>query len=165
MTIDPQHHTPAPLTESEASAEASRLIREAYTPAPVPTPTSFRHPIPAPLAPAIGSTPHVPQPDSRRVPQWATGIAVASLGIGAGVTGIGCGIWLVLDGLSSLTLLGVLGMAAPFAGIATVATAIGAAISKARRASTTNIYQGTVIKRTEVKARGIGSRVRIGDDR
>lgn len=127
------------------------------------TPTSYRDPIPAPIATTIGSTPPVPQPDSRIVPQWAVGVAVASIGVGAGVTGLGCGAWLVLQGLSSVTLLGVLAIAAPFAGVATVAIAIGAAISKARRASTTNVYQGTVIKRTEITstARGIGARSNI----
>jgi hypothetical protein len=125
--------------------------------------TSFRDPIPAPTAPTIGSTPPVPQPDSRIVPQWAAGVAVASIGVGAGVTGLGCGAWLVLQALSSVTLLGVLAIAAPFAGVAMVATAIGAAISKAKSASTTNVYQGTVIKRTEITstARGIGARSRI----
>lgn len=160
MTTDPKY----PLTESEASAEAARLIREAYRPeAPAPMATSFRDPIPAPTAPTIGSTPPVPQPDSRIVPQWAAGVAVASIGVGAGVTGLGCGAWLVLQALSSVTLLGVLAIAAPFAGVAMVATAIGAAISKAKSASTTNVYQGTVIKRTEITstARGIGARSRI----
>lgn len=160
MTTDPKY----PLTESEASAEAARLIHEAYQPREfAPMATSFRHPIPAPTGPTIGSTPPVPQPDSRIVPQWAAGVAVASIGVGAGITGLGCGAWLVLQALSSVTLLGVLAIAAPFAGIATVATAIGAAISKAKRASTTNVYQGTVIKRTDITstARGIGARSRI----
>lgn len=160
MTTDPKH-----LTDSEASAEAARLIAEAYRPEAPATPTYFRDPIPAPTAPTIGTTPPVPQPDSRIVPQWAAGVAVASIGVGAGVTGLGCGAWLVLQALSSVTLLGVLAIAAPFAGIATVTTAIGAAISKAKSASTTNVYQGTVIKRTEITstARGIGARSRIGE--
>jgi hypothetical protein len=159
VTTDPKH-----LTDSEASAEAARLIREAYRPeAPAPMVTSYRDPIPAPTTPTIGSTPPVPQPDHRIVPQWAAGVAVASIGVGAGVTGLGCGAWLIFQGLSSVTLLGVIAIAAPFVGIATVATAIGAAISKAKRASTTNVYQGTVIKRTEITstARGIGARSRI----
>lgn len=160
MTTDPKY----PLTESEASAEAHRLIREAYRQeAPAPVVTSFRHPIPAPAAPTIGSTPPVLQPDSRIVPQWAAGVAVASIGVGAGVTGLGCGVWLVLQALSSVTLLGVLAIAAPFAGLAMVATAVGSAISRAKSASTTNVYQGTVIKRTDITstARGIGARSRI----
>ncbi|MFF7315060.1 hypothetical protein [Streptomyces sp. NPDC008137] len=155
MTTDPQH-----LTDSEASAEARRLISEAYRPEAPAAPVSFRDPTPVP---AIGTTPPVPQPDSRIAPQWAVGVAVASLGVGAGVTGLGCGAWLVLQGLSSVTLLGVLAIAAPFVGIAMVVTAVGAAVSKARRSSTTNVYQGTVIKRTDITstARGIGARSRI----
>jgi hypothetical protein len=155
VTTDPKH-----LTESEASAEAARLIREAYRPEALATPTSFRDTTPVP---AFGTTPPEPQPDHRIVPEWAAGIAVASIGIGAGVTGIGCGAWLVFQGLSSVTLLGVIAIAAPFVGIATVVTAIGAAISKAKRASTTNIYKGSVVQRTEITstARGIGARSRI----
>jgi hypothetical protein len=157
VTTNPQH----PLTDTEASAEAARLIREAYTPQEAtPAVTSFRDTSPVP---AIGTAPPVPQPDSRTVPEWAIGTAVASIGIGAGVTGIGCGAWLVLEGLSSVTLLGVLAVLAPFAGIAVAAMAVGGAISRARRASTTNVYKGTVINRTEITstARGIGARSRI----
>ena len=109
MTTNPQY----PLTESEASAEAARLIREAYRlEEATPVVTTFRD-----TSPAIGTAAPVVQPDSRIVPEWATGVAVASIGIGAGVTGIGCGAWLILEGLSSMTLLGVIGMFAPFAGI------------------------------------------------
>ncbi|MFD8300695.1 MULTISPECIES: hypothetical protein [Streptomyces] len=161
MTIDPQY----PLTGEQADAEAARLIREAYRPEPAPLPaTSFRDHTPVP---AIGPTPPVPQPDSRIVPAWAAGIAVASIGVGAGVTGLGCGAWLVLRGLSSVTLLGVLAIAAPFAGIAMVATAVSAALSRIRRSSTTNVYQGTVIQRTEITstAKGLGARSRIGGAR
>jgi len=156
VTTDPKH-----LTESEASAEAARLIAEAYRPTPEPRPvTAFRDTAPVP---EIGTTPPVPQPETRLVPAWATGVAVASIGIGAGITGLGCGAWLVLQGLSSVTLLGVLAIAAPFVGIAAVATAIGAAISKAKRASTTNVYEGTVIQRTEITstARGMLSRSKV----
>jgi hypothetical protein len=163
VTTDPQYRsTRPPLTESAASAEAYRLIREAYQEAPAPMATSFRDTSPVP---AFGDALPVHQDDRRIVPAWAAGVAVASIGVGAGVTGLGCGAWLILQGLSSVTLLGVLAIAAPFAGTATVATAIGAAISKARRASTTNVYQGTVIKRTEITstARGIGARSRIGE--
>ncbi|MFD4685706.1 hypothetical protein, partial [Streptomyces sp. NPDC058461] len=125
MTTDPQH-----LTESAASAEAARLIREAYSPeapaTPVhPIPTAFRDTTPVP---AIGTAPPVLQPETRVVPEWAVGVAVASLGIGAGVTGLGCGAWLVLQGLESVTLLGVLAIAAPFAGAAAVVVAVGAAL-------------------------------------
>lgn len=159
MSTDPKY----PLTETEASTEAARLIREAYRlEEATPVVTTFRDTSPVP-APAIGTAAPVAQPDSRIVPEWATGIAVASIGIGAGVTGIGCGAWLILEGLSSMTLLGVIGMFAPFAGIGFAAIAVGGAISRARRASTTNIYKGTVVQRTEITstARGIGARSRI----
>ncbi|MFD7576113.1 hypothetical protein ACFV6U_37270 [Streptomyces sp. NPDC059810] len=148
-----------PMTAAEAKTAADQIIREAITPTAAVAATSFRDPAPTP---AYGDTPPVAQPDSRTVPQWATGVAVASIGIGAGVTGIGCGAWLVLEGLSSITLAGVLAIAAPFVGVAAIATAIGAAVAKA--ASTTHIYQGTVIKRTEVSTttttRGMFSRTR-----
>ncbi|RRQ77561.1 hypothetical protein [Streptomyces griseofuscus] len=158
MTTDPQY----PLTDAEASAEAARLIAEVYRPeVPATPPTAFRDTTPIP---AIGTTPPVPQPESRIVPQWAAGVAVASIGVGAGITGLGCGAWLVLQGLSSVTLLGVLALVAPFAGVAAVATAIGSAISRARSASTTHIYKGTVVQRTEVTAtaRGMLSRAKAG---
>jgi hypothetical protein len=99
--------------------------------------------------PRIGAAPPVPQPDSRIVPAWALGIAVASIGVGAGVTGIGCAVWLACKGLSSVihslstvTLAGVLTVAIPFAGLAMVVTAIGGAISKARSVNVTNIRTG-----------------------
>lgn len=108
----------------------------------------------------IGNTPPAAQPDSRIVPQWAAGIAVASIGVGAGVTGLGCAAWLVLKGMSlvihsleSVTLLGVLAVATPFAGFAMTATAIGCLISKAKKATmpevnnhtyTGNVYQQQV---------------------
>ncbi|MEU3256125.1 hypothetical protein [Streptomyces sp. NPDC006997] len=155
MTTDPKH-----LTDSEASAEAARLIAEAYRPAPV-VPTSYRDDSPVP---AFGPTPPVHQEDHRIVPAWAAGIAVASIGVGAGVTGIGCGAWLVLQGLASVTLSGVLMVTLPFAGLAAAATAIGSAFARVRRASTTNVYKGTVVQRTEVSAtaRGFLSRAKAG---
>ncbi|WP_030753192.1 hypothetical protein [Streptomyces sp. NRRL S-31] len=159
MTTDPQY----PLTDTEASAEAKRLIREAYRPeTPAPAATTFRDTTPVP---AIGSAPPVLQPETRIVPQWAAGVAVASIGVGAGAVGLGCAAWLFLQALSSVTLTGVLAVTAPFAGAAALATALGGAISKARKASTTNVYQGTVIKRTEITstARGIGARSRVGE--
>jgi hypothetical protein len=163
VTIDPQYRpTTQPLTESAASAEAYRLIREAYQPEAAPIVTSYRDHSPVP---AYGDTPPVPQPDNRIVPAWAAGVAVASIGVGAGAIGLGCASWLFLQALSSVTLTGVLAVTAPFAGAAALVTAIGGAFSKARKASTTNVYRGTVIKRTEITstARGIGARSRIGE--
>ncbi|MFB7453999.1 hypothetical protein [Streptomyces sp. NPDC056194] len=149
-----------PMTDAEAKTAADAILRNALKSA-APAATSFRDPAPTP---AYGDAPPVVQLDSRTVPQWATGIAVASIGIGAGVTGIGCGAWLVLEGLSSITLAGVLAIAAPFVGVAAIATAIGAAVAKAKAANTTHIYQGTVIKQTEVSTttttRGMFSRTR-----
>lgn len=155
MTTDPKH-----LTDSEASNEARRLIAEAYRPTPV-VPTSYRDDSPVP---AFGTAPPVHQDDRRIVPAWAAGIAVASIGVGAGITGLGCGAWLVLQGLASVTLTGVLMVTLPFAGIAAAATAIGSAFARVRRASTTNIYRGTVVQRTEVTAtaRGMLSRAKAG---
>ena len=155
---DPQQPTAEAAGQPALDAQARQFL-DAVEDA-MRTPTSYRDDTPVP---AIGTALPVVQPDHRLVPQWAIGTAVASIGVGAGVTGLGCGAWLVLQGLSSVTLFGVLALAAPFVGIATVATAIGGAVSKARRSSTTNVYQGTVIKRTEITstARGIGARSRI----
>lgn len=159
-----EHNDPTayrtPLNESEAAAEAQRIIAAAYQPHAVPMmPTAYRDTSPVP---AVGNTPPVPQPDQRIVPPWAAGIAVASIGVGAGITGLGCGAWLILQGLSSVTLMGVLAITAPFAGLAMVATAIGTAVSRARRASVTHIYQGNVVKNTAVNThtRGMFSRTR-----
>jgi hypothetical protein len=160
MDTNPQH----PLTAAEAAAEAARLIAEAYQPeesAPL-MPTSYRDTTPVP---AIGDALPVPQPDSRIVPAWAAGVAVASIGVGAGVTGLGCGAWLVLQGLASVTLTGVLLVTAPFAGVAAAATAIGSAFARVRRASTTNIYKGQVIQRTEVTATARGMLARAKAER
>lgn len=150
-----------PLTDDQAAAEAARLIAAAYRPEPeAPIVTRYRDTTPVP---AVGDALPVPQPDSRIVPQWAAGVAVASIGVGTGITGLGCGAWLALQGLASVTLTGVLFVTAPLAGLAMVATAIGAAISRARSATTTNVYKGTVVQRTEVTAtaRGMLSRARV----
>jgi hypothetical protein len=87
----------------------------------------------------VGNTPHVAQPDTRIVPAWATGIAVASIGVGAGATGIGCAAWLLFQGLSAVSVPSLERFAwiviAPFAGIAMAATAIGTAFSRAKKSS------------------------------
>lgn len=138
-----------PMSDSEAAAEAKRIIEENFRPEPPVRhfPTSFRDHSPVP---AYGDTPPVYQDDRRIVPAWAAGIAVAALGVGAGVTGIGCGAWLVLQGLASVTLTGVLMVTLPFAGLAMAAAAIGGAISRARSAVTKNIYEGPVTHTTEI---------------
>ncbi|GAA1554063.1 hypothetical protein [Streptomyces globosus] len=153
-----------PLTDAEAAAEAERLLTAAYRPEAVQQiPTSFRDDTPLP---AYGDTPPVLQDNKRIVPAWAAGIAVASIGVGAGITGIGCGAWLVLQGLASVTLTSVLMGTLPFAALAMVATAIGGAINKARSAvtKTTHVYQSSVTHNTRVtntsNQRGILARTR-----
>ncbi|MFD9794235.1 hypothetical protein ACFWXK_25165 [Streptomyces sp. NPDC059070] len=145
--MDPQHTTQSGMRESEAAAEARRLLQE-WAGKPVRHhPTSFRDDT---EPPAFGTTPPVRQEDRRIVPAWAAGIAVASIGVGAGITGMGCGAWLVLQGLASVSLAGVLLVTLPFAGLAMAATAIGSAISKARAAVTTNVFAGPVTHHTEI---------------
>ncbi|MGJ5899353.1 hypothetical protein ACSCBZ_46555 [Streptomyces niveiscabiei] len=152
-----------PMSDSEAAAEAKRIIETEFQPEqPVRHfPTSFRDDSPLP---AYGDAPPVKQDDKRIVPAWAAGIAVASVGVGAGVTGIGCGAWLVLKGLASVTLNGVLMVTLPFAGAAMVVTAIGGVISKVRSAVTKNVYEGPVVQNTQINntshQRGMFSRTR-----
>ncbi|WP_331735231.1 hypothetical protein OG590_40055 (plasmid) [Streptomyces goshikiensis] len=151
-----------PLSDTEAAAEAERILTAAYRPVQR-IPTSFRDDTPLP---AYGDAPPVHQDDKRIVPAWAAGIAVASIGVGAGVTGIGCGAWLVLQGLASVTLTSVLMGTLPFAALAMAATAIGGAISKVRSTVTKNmhVYQGSVTQNTRVNntstQRGMFSRTR-----
>lgn len=148
------------LTESEAAAEARRIIAAAYAPDMTePIQTRYRDTNPVP---EYGPTPPVQLPDNRAVPAWAAGVAVASIGAGCGVFAIGGGVWLILEGLSSVTLMGVLAILAPFAGLAALATAIGAAVAKGRSGSSTHIYQAPVTKQTEVttNTRGLFSRTR-----
>ncbi|WP_257005160.1 hypothetical protein, partial [Streptomyces albidoflavus] len=112
----------------------------------------------------MGLSSRVPQPDHRIVPAWAAGTAVASIGVGAGSVGLGCCAWLVLQGLASVTLYGVLMVTLPFAGAAMLATATGIAVSKARKAAPKNIYEGPVTQNTVVTQtstqRGMFSRTR-----
>lgn len=153
-----------PLTDAEARAEAERIITQSFQPEtpPVPHfPTSFRDDTKVPV---YGDTPPVHQDDKRIVPAWAAGIAVASIGVGAGSVGLGCCAWLVLQGLASVTLYGVLMVTLPFAGLAMVATAIGGAISKARQSVSKTVYEGPVTQNTQItntsNQRGMFSRTR-----
>lgn len=115
------------------------------------TPTSVRVDDPAIPShkdgPRIGTTPPVAQPDSRIAPQWAVGLAVASIGVGAGSTGLGCAAWLFFKGLSMVSVPGLERFAwiiiAPFAGLAMAATAIGGLVSKAKKASMPEIHNHT----------------------
>lgn len=92
----------------------------------------------------IGNTPHVPQPDSRIVPAWAAGVAVASIGVGAGSTGLGCAAWLLFQGLSLVSVPSLERftwiIVAPFAGLAMVLTAGGSVISKAKKTGPREIH-------------------------
>ncbi|MET8080031.1 hypothetical protein [Streptomyces sp. NPDC005303] len=111
--------------------------------------------------PRAGDTPPVTQPDSRIVPQWATGLAVASIGVGAGATGLGCAAWLFFKGLSMVSVPGLERFAwiiiAPFAGAAMLATAIGGLISKAKKAAMPEVhnhnYSGPVRQDTRIDQR------------
>jgi predicted phage tail protein len=144
----------------DATREQAQYLIDAVNDA-LQTPTHYRDDTPVP---AKGDTPPVPQPDSRRVPAWATGIAVASLGIGAGAVGIGCAVWLAAKGLAAITLTGVLAALSPFVGLAALVLAIGAAIARVGRASTTNVYKGSVsvTNKTEIRstAKGLFARNR-----
>lgn len=130
-----------PLADSVMKAAVRDLI----------TQTSYRNPDPTVPShqdgPRVGTTPPVTQPDSRLVPQWALGVAVGSIGVGAGSIGLGCAVWLACKGLSSVihslstvTLAGVLTVAIPFAGAAMLATAVGGAISKMKRAAQPELH-------------------------
>ncbi|GGP90132.1 hypothetical protein [Streptomyces melanogenes] len=143
------HPTGRPMSDSEAAAEAKRIFDANFRhEQPVRQfPTSFRDDSPVP---AYGDTPPVKQDDKRIVPAWAAGIAVASIGVGAGSVGLGCCAWLVLKGLASVTLTGVLMVTLPLAGAAMLATAIGGAISRARSAVATTIYEAPVTHHTQI---------------
>ncbi|MEU6221112.1 hypothetical protein ABZ845_26925 [Streptomyces sp. NPDC047022] len=137
------------MSDAEANAEARRIIDAVYRPAPPPKPipTSYRDDTePSP----IGDAAPVWQDDRRVVPAWAAGTAVASIGIGAGATGVGCGIWLVLKGFASMSVTGVVCMAVLFSGIAFAALSIAAAFSRARRSVSKHVYTGPVTKHTHV---------------
>ncbi|MGW7645425.1 hypothetical protein [Streptomyces bobili] len=145
--LNTQHGMP----ESEAAAEARRLIDD-WAARPVRHhPTSFRDDT---QPPAYGDTPPVKQDDKRIVPAWAAGIAVASIGVGAGSTGLGCAAWLLFKGLSLVSVPGLdrfaLIVVAPFAGLAMVLTAAGAALAKATASSTTHVYEGPVVHITQI---------------
>jgi hypothetical protein len=131
-----------PLSEEAAKDEAARLIYDAYRPTAVriedPNIPSYED------GPRVGTTPAVPQPDSRIAPQWAVGIAVASIGVGAGATGLGCATWLVFKGLSLVSVPSlqtfVWVIVAPFAGAAMLFTAVGGAVSKFKKAALPDVH-------------------------
>ncbi|MFE2486024.1 hypothetical protein ACFXGR_22540 [Streptomyces mirabilis] len=109
----------------------------------------------------IGATPPVAQPDTRIAPQWAVGIAVASIGVGAGATGLGCAAWLAAKGLSMVSVPGLerfaLIVIAPFAGVAMVLTAASVAIGKARKGITVVNNHGPVhVDRRKIRSKTTG---------
>ncbi|MFD5428506.1 hypothetical protein [Streptomyces sp. NPDC127084] len=132
-----------PLSESEAEAEARRIIEGLWRSEPVATATSYVDPTPVP---AYGTAAPELQPDHRIVPAWAAGMAVASIGVGAGITGIGCGFWLVCQGFAAVTLTSVLFVTLPIAAIAAVVVAIGSVVRsvKAANVTTHHHYAGPV---------------------
>lgn len=146
-----------PMTPQEAEREARQIIAEAFE-APIPTYTSFRDTTP----PAPTGAEPVTQPDTRIVPPWAVGTAVASVGLGAGSVGLGCAVWLVAQGLAAITLTGVLAALVPFVGIALVILAVGTAVNRAKSGRSTHVYNGAVVKNTKVtpQTRGTLSRSR-----
>ncbi|MGW7424451.1 hypothetical protein ACWGJB_31220 [Streptomyces sp. NPDC054813] len=134
------------MTDDEATAEARRIIADAYQPAHQ-MPTAYRDTSPLP---AYGTTPPVPQPDHRIVPAWAAGTAVAGIGVGATCVGLGCGIWLACQGFAAVTLTSVLFVTLPIAAVAAVATAIGSALRalKGVHTETHHHYTGPVRQET-----------------
>ncbi|MFE2314159.1 hypothetical protein ACFXC8_13350 [Streptomyces sp. NPDC059441] len=92
------------------------------------------------------STAPVRQPDHRIVPAWAAGVAVASIGVGAGITGLGCGVWLACKGFAAVSLMSVLFVTLPIAAVAAVVVAVGSAIRAAKAAHTEHHhhYKGDV---------------------
>ncbi|MET7924204.1 hypothetical protein ABZT43_09500 [Streptomyces sp. NPDC005349] len=144
------------MSDAAANAEARRIIDEVYRPAaPVrQIPTYFKDETPAP---PFGDAEPVHQDDRRIVPAWAAGVAVASIGIGAGTTGIGCGAWLVLKGFASMSVTGVIAMGALFTGLAFAALTIGVAFSSAKRSVSRPVYNGPVTKHTHVTSRTRGA--------
>ncbi len=164
MTEQPTTPAPQPLTADEAAAEARRLITDAYRPGPgVPAVTAWRDTTPTPTH---GTAAPVPQPDRRIVPEWAAGVAVASIGLGCGAALVGAGIYAATAGLAQITLAGVLLASVPFVGAGLVAIAIGTAIRAARTATPPvahHHYEGPVTHHTSVEtgARGMFSRTTI----
>ncbi|TJZ41204.1 hypothetical protein FCH28_37595 [Streptomyces piniterrae] len=133
-----------PLSESEAEAEARRIIEGLWKSEPAASATSFRDATPNP---PYGTTAPVHQDDRRIVPAWAAGVAVASIGVGAGITGIGCGVWLACQGFAAVTLKSVLFVTLPIAAVATVVVAVGSAVRgvKAMHTETHHHYDGATV--------------------
>lgn len=132
------------MTPQQAEQEARQIIAAAFRDDTPPAPTGA-----APVA----------QPETRIVPTWAVGTAVASIGLGAGSVGLGCAVWLASQGLASITVAGVLAALAPFVGVALVVLAAGAVLNRAKPLSTTttNVYNGQVVKNTQISSETRGA--------
>lgn len=158
----PQSPESEPLTESEAAAEARRIIaavEDIYRKPPAPIPTSFRDETPN----LPGTAAPVPQPDHRIVPPWAAGTAVAGIGVGAACVGVGCGVWLACQGFAAVSLASVLFVTLPIAAVAAVVAAVGSAIRGAKAANSTHHhhYSGPVHqKTTSSTTRGLVAKTR-----
>jgi hypothetical protein len=147
----------AAMSDDEATAEARRIIADAYRPARE-VPTSYRDTSPLP---AYGDAPPVRQDDRRIVPAWAAGTAVAGIGVGAACVGIGCGVWLACQGFAAVSLTSVLFVTLPIAALAAVVTAIGSALRslKAVHTETHHHYRGPVHQEnTTTLMRGVFAR-------
>ncbi|MFF0794318.1 hypothetical protein [Streptomyces spiralis] len=145
------------MSDAEATAEARRIIADAYRPAPE-VPTSYRDTSPLP---AYGDTPPVLQPDHRIVPAWAAGTAVAGIGVGAACVGVGCGVWLACQGFAAVSLTSVLFVTLPIAAVAAVVAAVGSALRsvKAAHAEHHHHYTGPVRQEnTTTHTRGVFAR-------
>ncbi|MFJ3914396.1 hypothetical protein [Streptomyces vinaceus] len=138
-------HDPAgarPMTETEATAHAERLIREAYRP------TSYRDDTPLPL---VGDTPPVPQQGRPPMSQRATDASTLMLAAGASSLMIGGSASLVLlvaGHVDPVTVALVTG--APVAFVAVLGRALKRAKSvvEAAPAEIHNHYTGPVDHRT-----------------
>lgn len=135
--MDIRPATSRPMSDAEATAEAERIMRRAFQPQTPEDqfPTSYRDDTPLPTH---GTTPPIPQPDSRIVPTWATGTAVAGIGVSATCIGLGCGIWLACQGFAAVTLNSVLFVTFPIAAVAGVIAAVASTLRSLHAAHTEN---------------------------
>ncbi|MFJ7023273.1 hypothetical protein ACIQUW_33420 [Streptomyces sp. NPDC101117] len=166
---DPIQPQPAPAMDDQRIDRIANAFSLALDQATTEQPTAIRVEDPTIPShkdgPRIGDTPPVPQPDSRIVPQWAAGLAVASIGVGAGATGLGCAAWLLFKGLAMVSIPGLERFAwiiiAPFAGGAMLLTALGGLISRAKKAAPDihhHTYTGPVhqdYRTTHTETRGV----------
>lgn len=143
-------HEAIPLSPAQRAESAEMIERALKIPAVRPEqPTSYKDETP----PRPTGAQPVEQPDSRLVPQWATGVAVSGIGIGVGAIGIGLGAKLFFD---SVTTQGAIVVGLIVSAPLLLISAAGAAWSKVKKATppnVTNNFNGSVHikKRTMVK--------------